>query len=266
MTELADRLQLAQSTVTELVRRAEETGLVAREQSPDDARVAHLRLTSGGRPPPDAVVHRALHGARAVPRRVRAPRRAAVASGYGSCRAVGAAGPEFVPRSSEPRPRARARPEPELEPDVVDCLDDLAVLFTTSTESTTARSRPSPQSIDVTLAVGRIDRVGARPAEDLVGARSARDARRCRRRRRGGRRRRRRGSCRCRPCRGSCRRSLRRRGTRPSLVPTMCRPFRCGGAAEHRLGRVGHRDERAVRVLRGHREPQRRAEIGRRRV
>jgi DNA-binding MarR family transcriptional regulator len=34
--------------VTELVRRAEETGLVARTQSPDDARVAHLRLTSEG--------------------------------------------------------------------------------------------------------------------------------------------------------------------------------------------------------------------------
>jgi DNA-binding MarR family transcriptional regulator len=48
VTELADRLQLAQSTVTELVRRAEEIGLVAREQSPDDARVAHLRLTPDG--------------------------------------------------------------------------------------------------------------------------------------------------------------------------------------------------------------------------
>jgi DNA-binding MarR family transcriptional regulator len=48
VTELADRLQLAQSTVTELVRRAEETGLVARTQSQDDARVAHLRLTPEG--------------------------------------------------------------------------------------------------------------------------------------------------------------------------------------------------------------------------
>jgi len=48
VTQLADRLQLAQSTVTELVRRAEETGLVAREQSQDDARVAHLRLTAEG--------------------------------------------------------------------------------------------------------------------------------------------------------------------------------------------------------------------------
>ena len=37
-----------QSTVTELVRRAEETGLIAREQSPDDARVALLRLTPEG--------------------------------------------------------------------------------------------------------------------------------------------------------------------------------------------------------------------------
>jgi DNA-binding MarR family transcriptional regulator len=48
VTELADRLQLAQSTVTELVRRAEETGLVTREQSQEDARVAHLRLTPEG--------------------------------------------------------------------------------------------------------------------------------------------------------------------------------------------------------------------------
>jgi DNA-binding MarR family transcriptional regulator len=48
VTELADRLQLAQSTVTELVRRAEEVGLVSREQSQSDARVAHLRLTPEG--------------------------------------------------------------------------------------------------------------------------------------------------------------------------------------------------------------------------
>jgi DNA-binding MarR family transcriptional regulator len=48
VTELADRLQLAQSTVTELVSRAEEAGLVEREQSHSDARVAHLRLTSEG--------------------------------------------------------------------------------------------------------------------------------------------------------------------------------------------------------------------------
>jgi DNA-binding MarR family transcriptional regulator len=48
VTELADRLQLAQSTVTELVARAEETGLVQRTQSREDARVAHLRLTEEG--------------------------------------------------------------------------------------------------------------------------------------------------------------------------------------------------------------------------
>ena len=48
VTELSDRLQLAQSTVTELVRRAEEAGLLAREQSATDARVAHLRLTDEG--------------------------------------------------------------------------------------------------------------------------------------------------------------------------------------------------------------------------
>src|SRR5438270_451403 len=48
VTDLADRLQLAQSTVTELVSRAEEAGLIAREQSQTDARVAHLRLTEEG--------------------------------------------------------------------------------------------------------------------------------------------------------------------------------------------------------------------------
>lgn len=48
VTELARRLQLAQSTVTELVNRAEESGLVKREQSGRDARVAHLRLTAEG--------------------------------------------------------------------------------------------------------------------------------------------------------------------------------------------------------------------------
>ena len=48
VTELAERLQLAQSTVTELVSRAEETGLLEREQSQTDARVAHLRLTEEG--------------------------------------------------------------------------------------------------------------------------------------------------------------------------------------------------------------------------
>src|SRR5919199_5687153 len=48
VTELAERLQLAQSTVTELVRRAEDSGLVEREQSTRDGRVAHLRLTAEG--------------------------------------------------------------------------------------------------------------------------------------------------------------------------------------------------------------------------
>jgi len=48
VTQLAERLQLAQSTVTELVRRAESAGLIEREQSQRDARVAHLRLTAEG--------------------------------------------------------------------------------------------------------------------------------------------------------------------------------------------------------------------------
>ena len=48
VTELAERLQLAQSTVTELVRRAEEVGLVKRETSALDGRVAYLQLTDEG--------------------------------------------------------------------------------------------------------------------------------------------------------------------------------------------------------------------------
>ena len=48
VTVLAERLQLAQSTVTELVRRAEEAGLVERAQSADDGRVAYLKLTEEG--------------------------------------------------------------------------------------------------------------------------------------------------------------------------------------------------------------------------
>jgi DNA-binding MarR family transcriptional regulator len=48
VTVLAERLQLAQSTVTELVRRAEEAGLVKRAQSAADGRVAYLKLTEEG--------------------------------------------------------------------------------------------------------------------------------------------------------------------------------------------------------------------------
>ena len=74
VTELAERMQLAQSTVTELVSRAEEAGLLEREQSHSDARVAHLRLTEEGERRLDAGVHRARHRAREPPRRVHAPR------------------------------------------------------------------------------------------------------------------------------------------------------------------------------------------------
>lgn len=48
VTQLAERLQLAQSTVTELVRRAEAVGLIKREPSPRDGRVAYLSLTAEG--------------------------------------------------------------------------------------------------------------------------------------------------------------------------------------------------------------------------
>jgi DNA-binding MarR family transcriptional regulator len=48
VTELAERMQLTQSTVTELVTRAESAGLVERAQSEDDARVFWLGLTDEG--------------------------------------------------------------------------------------------------------------------------------------------------------------------------------------------------------------------------
>lgn len=48
VTELAKRLELAQSSVTELVTRAEQAGLVHRKPSEADARVIYLRLTAEG--------------------------------------------------------------------------------------------------------------------------------------------------------------------------------------------------------------------------
>lgn len=46
--ELAQRLQLAQTTVTELVQRAVDAGLLTRERSPEDARAISLRLSAEG--------------------------------------------------------------------------------------------------------------------------------------------------------------------------------------------------------------------------
>jgi len=48
ITDLVDRLALTQSTITELVQRAEEAGLVGRTPSPNDGRVTHLSLTPLG--------------------------------------------------------------------------------------------------------------------------------------------------------------------------------------------------------------------------
>lgn len=48
VSELSSRLHLAQSGVTQLVRRAENLGLVKRELSSHDARIRHLRLTAEG--------------------------------------------------------------------------------------------------------------------------------------------------------------------------------------------------------------------------
>ena len=47
VTQLAERLQLAQSTVTELVARAEAAGLIAREPDDTDGRISRLALTDG---------------------------------------------------------------------------------------------------------------------------------------------------------------------------------------------------------------------------
>jgi DNA-binding MarR family transcriptional regulator len=48
VSDLVDKLALTQSTVTELVQRAEQAGLIARTVAPHDARVAHLTLTPDG--------------------------------------------------------------------------------------------------------------------------------------------------------------------------------------------------------------------------
>lgn len=48
ITDLADRLQLAQNTVTELVDRAEGAGLLAREEPGADRRVVYVRVTPEG--------------------------------------------------------------------------------------------------------------------------------------------------------------------------------------------------------------------------
>jgi DNA-binding MarR family transcriptional regulator len=48
VTELCQLLQLRQTAVTELVKRAEEAGLIERRPSPHDGRVSLLRLTAEG--------------------------------------------------------------------------------------------------------------------------------------------------------------------------------------------------------------------------
>lgn len=48
LRELSQRLQLAQTTVTELAQRAVDAGLLDRERSPTDARVIYLRLSAEG--------------------------------------------------------------------------------------------------------------------------------------------------------------------------------------------------------------------------
>lgn len=48
VSELVELLQLTQSTVTELVQRAEDGGLLGRRPSPDDGRIVHLTVTDEG--------------------------------------------------------------------------------------------------------------------------------------------------------------------------------------------------------------------------
>jgi DNA-binding MarR family transcriptional regulator len=64
VTELVKRLVLTQSTVTELVQRAEAAGLLERRSAAHDARVVHLSLSERGEAILDAV-HGTLKGERA---------------------------------------------------------------------------------------------------------------------------------------------------------------------------------------------------------
>ena len=48
ITELSRELELARSSLTQLVRRSQDAGLVAREVSAEDARVRYLTLTQTG--------------------------------------------------------------------------------------------------------------------------------------------------------------------------------------------------------------------------
>ena len=63
ITDLVDRLVLTQSTVTELVQRAEQAGLVERRPAPHDARVVHLSLSARGEQCLNAI-HATLKGER----------------------------------------------------------------------------------------------------------------------------------------------------------------------------------------------------------
>jgi DNA-binding MarR family transcriptional regulator len=67
--ELVDRLVLTQSTVTELVQRAEAAGFVERRLATHDARVVHLTLSAHGQTVLDAV-HSGLKGERARLRKI----------------------------------------------------------------------------------------------------------------------------------------------------------------------------------------------------
>lgn len=49
VSHLARKLSIGQSATTQLVRRAENDGVLERQFSPDDARVHHIRLTQEGK-------------------------------------------------------------------------------------------------------------------------------------------------------------------------------------------------------------------------
>ena len=72
VTALSERLQLAQSTVTELVARAETAGLVARDPSTDDGRVVYFSLTPEGERRLEALVRDLRTERRTLARMVRA--------------------------------------------------------------------------------------------------------------------------------------------------------------------------------------------------
>jgi len=61
-SELADQLAVQGATVTNMVQRMEETGLVTRRRDPRDNRLVRVYLTEEGRNKEHAIVEQFIHG------------------------------------------------------------------------------------------------------------------------------------------------------------------------------------------------------------